>query len=97
MLPTGRHHAAAHSNGKNPGDVWTLPAPPLWGSMPIEVPLRCIAAGCRPSSTVLDMFAGAATTGLAARELNRSFIGIEASSAICDLAKARLSEDGDPE
>ena len=97
MLPTGHHHAAAHPSGKNPGDVWTLPAPPARDGMPIEVPLRCIAAGCRPSGTVLDMFAGIATTGLAARELNRSFIGIEASPSLCDLAKARLAQDGDPE
>lgn len=97
MLPTGHHHAAAHLGGKNPGDVWTLPARSLWNAMPIEVPLRCIAAGCRPGGTVLDMFAGIATTGLAARELDRFFIGVEARPAICDLAKARLSEGGDAE
>ena len=89
-----RHHAAAHPAG-NTGDVWALPASPFWNAVPIEVPLRCIAAGCRPGGTVLDMFAGIATTGLAARELDRSFIGIEASPAVCAVAKARLSPAGD--
>ncbi|WP_329242756.1 site-specific DNA-methyltransferase [Actinoallomurus sp. NBC_01490] len=95
MPPTGHHHAAAHSNGMNTGDVWTLPARPFLNAIPIEVPLRCIAAGCRPGGTVLDMFAGIATTGLAARELNRPFIGIEHNSAMCGLARDRLSRDRD--
>lgn len=89
--PTGHRHDAAHPSGKNPGDVWTLPAPPSGHGMPIEVPLRCIAAGCRPGGTVLDPFTATATTGLAARALGRSFIGIEADESLCDLATARLS------
>jgi DNA modification methylase len=64
--------------------------------LPIGVPLRCIATGCRPGGTVLDMFAGIATTGLAARALGRPYIGIDVNPAVCDLAKARLSLDGDP-
>jgi hypothetical protein len=56
----------ADPSGRNPGDVWTLPARGILNSIAIEVPLRCIAAGCRPGGTVLDMFAGIATTGLAA-------------------------------
>jgi hypothetical protein len=88
----GRHHAAAHPNGNSTGDVWTLPAPPFWNTVPIELPLRCIAAGCRPGGTVLDMFAGIATTGLAARELDRSFIGIEQTPDLCRIAQRRLEE-----
>lgn len=93
MPPTGHHHAAAHPNGKNPGDVWTLPARPLMNTIPIEVPLRCIAAGCRPGGTVLDMFAGTATPGLAARELNRPFIGVEETPDLCEIAKRSLQKD----
>jgi site-specific DNA-methyltransferase (cytosine-N4-specific) len=92
-LPTGHHHAAAHRTGKNPGDVWTLPAHSFLNTIPIEVPLRCIAAGCRPGGTVLDIFAGIATTGLAARELHRPFIGVEEIPDLCEIAKHRLQED----
>lgn len=60
---------------------------------PIDLPLRCIAAGCRPRGTVVDPFAGAATTGLAARRLDRAFWGIELNPAYADLAAARLTHD----
>jgi hypothetical protein len=96
--PTGERQAtAAKSSGNVPDDVWIAPAPPAPDALPAEVPLACIAAGCRPGGTVLDMFAGTAITGLAARELGRSFIGIEASRALCDLGRVRLSDGGDRE
>jgi hypothetical protein len=93
MLPTGCRHVAAHASGKNPGDVWSLSQRPLPNAFPVDIPLRCIAAGCLPGGTVLDMFAGLATTGLAARHLGRSFIGIESDAVSCDLAKAVLLRD----
>jgi site-specific DNA-methyltransferase (cytosine-N4-specific) len=94
----GNDHAAmplsggAAAHGNEPGDVWILPGRSSWNSLPIELPLRCITAGCRPGGTVLDPFAGIATTGIAARDLDRSFIGIEADPALCELAKSRLSQ-----
>ncbi|MBO3752581.1 hypothetical protein J5X84_41570 [Streptosporangiaceae bacterium NEAU-GS5] len=54
------------------------------------MPLRAIAAGCRPGGTVLDMFAGSGTTGIAARQLGHFFTGIELNAPYCDLARARL-------
>ncbi|MBV9141812.1 MAG: site-specific DNA-methyltransferase [Pseudonocardiales bacterium] len=81
MTPTGRRHTAAHPRGRNPGDVWSIPTRPLhqahFAAFPIDIPLRCIAAGCPPEGVVLDPFSGAATTGLAARQLGRSYIGID--------------------
>jgi site-specific DNA-methyltransferase (cytosine-N4-specific) len=97
MLPTGRRHAAAHCRGKNPGDVWTMPTRPFrqahFAVFPIDLPLRCIAAGCRPGGTVLDPFNGACTSGLAARQLGRQFIGVGISAAFCDLAITRMRAD----
>jgi site-specific DNA-methyltransferase (cytosine-N4-specific) len=94
MLPTGRRHTAAHERGRNPGDVWSIPTRPLrvahFAAFPVDLPLRAIAAGCRPGGTVLDPFAGAATTALAARQLGRKFIGIEINPEFCDLARARM-------
>src|SRR5690606_34290140 len=81
MRPTGARHTAAHPNGKNPGDVWSIPTRPLRAAhvaaFPIDIPLKAIAAGCRPDGTVLDPFTGSGTTGIAARELGRQFAGIE--------------------
>ena len=95
MLATGRRHAAAHPGGKNPGDVWPVTTRPYRGAhfavFPPGIPLRCIAAGCRPGGTVGDPFAGTATTGIAARQLHRPFWGIEISPSYARLAKDRLS------
>ncbi|MQA87532.1 MAG: site-specific DNA-methyltransferase [Streptosporangiales bacterium] len=94
MLPTGRRHTAAHADGGNPGDVWPIPTRPYrqahFAVFPLDVPLRCIAAGCRPGGKVLDPFCGAGTTALAARQLGRSFLGVDICQAYCDLAIARL-------
>ncbi|WP_235558513.1 DNA methyltransferase [Sphaerimonospora mesophila] len=55
---------------------------------------RTGAAGCRTRRQVLDPFAGAATTALAARQLGRQFVGIELNIDHCALAKARLLASG---
>jgi site-specific DNA-methyltransferase (cytosine-N4-specific) len=83
-----------HPNGRNPGDVWSIPARPYRGphfaAFPAELPTRCIQAGCKPDGTVLDMFAGTGTTGLAALTLGRRFTGIELNPAFAALAAERL-------
>jgi DNA modification methylase len=89
-------HRAGHPLGRNPGDVWTIPTRPYNGphfaAYPIDLPLRCIASGCKPDGTVLDMFAGTGTTGLAAIQLGRRFTGIDLSPAFARLAAERLSQ-----
>ncbi|GAA2324105.1 site-specific DNA-methyltransferase [Nonomuraea roseoviolacea subsp. roseoviolacea] len=94
MMATGRRHAAANERGRNPGDVWSISTRPLraahFAAFPIDIPLRAIAAGCRLGGTVIDPFAGAATTALAARQLGRPFVGIEINEGFCDLARARI-------
>jgi site-specific DNA-methyltransferase (cytosine-N4-specific) len=74
--------------------VWTIPTrrtrpghPP---GFPLDLPLRAIAAGCPPGGTVLDPFSGAGTTGLAARQLGRIFVGIDRSSTFHEFAKRAL-------
>jgi DNA modification methylase len=66
---------------RNPGDVWTIPTHPETTDHPTPPPLElltwCITAGCPPGGTVLDPFSGTATTGLAARRLGRTYIGID--------------------
>jgi DNA modification methylase len=90
----------AHPNGRNPGDMWSIPTRPYAGphfaAFPPELPRRCIAAGCKPGGTVLDIFTGSGTTGLAAVQLGRRFAGIELSPAFAHLAAERLSEAAQP-
>ncbi|AXK36430.1 site-specific DNA-methyltransferase [Streptomyces armeniacus] len=94
MRPTGRQHNSAHPRGKNPGDVWSIATRPLraahFAAFPLDLPLRCIAAGCPPAGTVLDPFSGAATTGLAAQQLERPYLGIDVNPAFHDIALDRL-------
>ncbi|GAA5121334.1 DNA-methyltransferase [Haloechinothrix salitolerans] len=94
VRPTGRRHDSFHPRGKNPGDVWNIPTRPLkaahFAPYPVDIPLRCIAAGCPPNGTVLDPFSGAATTGLAALQLGHSYIGIDLNPQFNDIGKRRL-------
>jgi DNA modification methylase len=87
-----------HPNGRNPGDVWPIPTRPYRGphfaAFPIDIPARCIKAGCKPGGMVLDMFCGTGTTGLAALQLGRRFTGIELSPAFAALAAERLRHAG---
>ncbi len=64
--------------------------PPIGGR---RGPAGCTGASARrrPGATVGDPFAGTATTGIAARQLHRSFWGIEISPSYARLAKDRLS------
>jgi DNA modification methylase len=60
--------------------------------MPDWLAERCILAGCPVGGTVLDPFAGAGTTALAARRYARSSIGIELSEKSCAVAAKRLAQ-----
>lgn len=79
-----------HPLGKNPGDVWQIRTLPFKGAhfavFPPELPRRCILAGCKPGGAVLDPFSGSATTGAAALELGRKYIGIDIKPEYHDLA-----------
>lgn len=85
-----------HPLGRNPGDVWSIPTRPYpaahFAVFPIDLPLRCIKAGCRPGGTVLDTFSGSGTTGAAARQLGRKYVGIDLNAAYHDLAKERFAQ-----
>lgn len=92
---TGRGRRA-HPNGRNPGDVWSIPTRPYRGphfaAYPVEIPTRAIQAGCKPGGMVLDPFCGAGTTGIAALALGRRFTGIDLNPAFALLAAERLRQ-----
>ena len=45
--------------------------------------------------TVLDFCLGSGTTGVAAKNLNRKFIGIEMDEAYFNIAKERIANEGE--
>jgi len=55
-----------------------------------KVPEQCILLTTQPGDLVLDPFSGSGTTGLAAKNLGRSFIGIELDPTYFQVAKERL-------
>ncbi|WP_245765616.1 site-specific DNA-methyltransferase [Nonomuraea jiangxiensis] len=65
-----------------------------FAAFPIDIPLKAIAAGCCPGGKVLDPFMGSGTTGIAARQLGRDFVGIELNEPFIRLAVARIREAG---
>ena len=75
--------------------MWSIPTRPYRGphfaAYPIDLPLRCIAAGCKPGGVVLDPFTGSGTTGLAAIQLGRRFTGIDLSAEFARLAAERIA------
>lgn len=59
---------------------------------PIELMERCVNIWTNEGDTVLDITMGTGTTGRAALNLGRKFIGIERDKNWFDIAESRLSE-----
>jgi DNA modification methylase len=78
---SGAAGVGRNPNGRNPGDIWEMPTQPFiaahFAVFPLQLPQRCIMAGCKPGGTVLDPFSGSGTTGLAAQRLGRKYLGID--------------------
>lgn len=85
-------------------DVWKLPAIAKWekscGKHPTQKPLsvltRLILASTKPNAWILDPFAGASTTGIAANLANRRFLGIDQEEEFLQISKKRRLEIEDP-
>jgi DNA modification methylase len=85
---------ALHEGGKNPGDVFEVTTKPFpeahFAVYPPELCEKPLKATCPPDGVVLDPFAGAGTTLLKAKELGRSFIGVELNPEYADIARSRV-------
>lgn len=79
---------------RNSRSVWTIAIHGYSGNhyatYTAQVPRRCILAGCPVGGTVLDPFAGHGTTGLAALELGRRAVLIEAKAEYVQETRERL-------
>lgn len=92
--------ARANPNGKIWDDVWQIPrlvgnAEERMPGFPTQLPLALLLPilGCssNPGDLVLDPFCGSGTTGAAAIQLGRRFIGLEKSTKFAELAGLRLA------
>ena len=59
---------------------------------PIELPAKQIEAHCPVDGMVIDPFMGSGTTGVAAVQLGRSFIGVELDQEHFDIACKRIED-----
>jgi site-specific DNA-methyltransferase (adenine-specific) len=83
------------------GNVWHY-TPPVWSSKeerpfhPTQKPLmmleRIISASSNEGDLVLDLFSGSGTTSVAAKKLNRNFLGVEKEESFWKLACQRLEK-----
>ncbi|MDD9853340.1 MAG: DNA methyltransferase [Deltaproteobacteria bacterium] len=79
-------------------DVWLMKPEKSGGNrqhvapFPVELPLRLIKAYSFVGETILDPFAGSATTQIAAALSGRNGIGCEINPAVCQTARNRLEE-----
>lgn len=89
-------------NSPNPGSqmssVWRIPTVPrrekAHGYHPTQKPLRLVRrallASTNENDLVFDPFCGSGTTAVAAKELNRTFVGAELEREFCKLAAQRI-------
>jgi len=79
---------------RNRRDVWQINPVPYKGAhfaaFPPLLAETCIRIGCPENGIVLDPFMGSGTTGLAAKENGRHYIGIEINAEYARLAEKRI-------
>lgn len=96
-------NARYHYDRGAPGagaDLWSIQ--PDWSArsnghtapFPLELAAQCVESGCRPGGTVLDPFSGSGTTGEAALQRGRQYIGIDLNPAYHQLGIERLAQRG---
>jgi site-specific DNA-methyltransferase (adenine-specific) len=98
----GRGHIFNYDLVSRPGSqlssVWRIHTVPkrekLHGYHPTQKPLRLVRrallASTREGDLIFDPFTGSGTTGVAAKELGRFFVGAEPEGEFADLAARRI-------
>ena len=79
-------------------DSWLLPTSAgrdgHGAQFPLQLPGRCISLSTDEGDVVLDPFVGSGTSLLAAKKLNRKYLGIDVSKKYLALAAKRLKMKG---
>ncbi|MFN3153151.1 DNA-methyltransferase [Bremerella sp.] len=95
-LHDARWDQAFHPKGRNKRTVWSIPLSKFrdahFAVFPETLVETCINATCPEDGTVLDPFFGSGTTGVVAKRLGRSYVGIDQSEKYVEMAKGRLAE-----
>ncbi|MBR0442848.1 MAG: site-specific DNA-methyltransferase, partial [Clostridia bacterium] len=60
---------------------------------PVKILEHIIKIASNPDDVVFDMFMGVGSTGVAAHNLDRKFIGIEIDKTYFDAAEKRIAEN----
>jgi len=93
---TARRSRAQHPRGKNPGDVFECATSNCreahFATLPVELAAPRILSTTRGGETVLDPFAGAGSTGVAALRLGRRFAGYEINAQYVEISRRGLEE-----
>ena len=88
------------NNNKQMKDVWTIPLPKKcekkYGKHPTQKPVellkRIILASTSEGDLILDPFCGSSTTGVACKQLDRKYIGIDNVKEYLDLSIKRIQD-----
>ena len=83
------------NNQKTHHSVWNYPIAKKQGHItpkPLEMMENILLHSTNEKSIVLDMFMGSGTTGVACKNLNRNFIGIELDEKYFTIAKKRIED-----
>jgi site-specific DNA-methyltransferase (adenine-specific) len=91
------------NGGKQMKNIWRMMPPNAeekkLGKHPTQKPVplvsRCLRASTNPGELVVDPFTGSGTTGVAALQLGRNFLGCEREEKYLRLAMKRLARPGD--
>ena len=87
-------HKGRHTlrNGRQ-ANLWSISRPPAGEHptpKPVELMSRCIANSTDQGAIILDPFMGSGTTGVAALQQGRRFIGVEICEKYFDIARRRV-------
>ena len=82
----------AFNSGKEKTDFGRKETKSKWGhsGFPVQLPETCLLLSTKECDTVLDMFMGSGTTGVACVKHNRKFIGIDLDENAYKIAKERI-------
>lgn len=93
-------HCGTPGTRRNARFVWNVPSQGYDGAhfatMPPRLAERCILAGSRIGTAVLDPFMGSGTVGLVAEGLGRRWLGCELNAEYETLIRSRTAQSGLP-
>jgi len=85
-----------HPLGRNRRTVWSIPLGKFrdahFAVFPEKLVEVCISAATEKGDLVLDPFMGAGTTAIVARQLGRSFLGLELMPSYAEMTRRRLTK-----